>query len=383
MTLDIVNVRDIYTTATTRTIKALMVGPPGSGKTRTSSTWPNPIYADIEGRLLSIRDRDVPRARIRSMHDMEELKAILDQPADVRTKLIGRRVDTVVIDTVDELSRMIIRERLRAEKQDAMRQADWGHLADTLRNILRGYRNIEDLNVIFNCHIKSFEDQETGRIEKKPDIQGSVGNEIAGYVDESFLLVARGVVDPMTGERVIRRHLQTYPDSQHDWIKDHSGRLPLEFEINFDDDYQRLADCIFGDQVSTPTASLTISTSEPEPEPAPEPEPVRAKKKAARKAPAKPIEPEVDPTPASTAEPAPEPEPPAAPAAEPVETATTEPVPEQETEPVAPTPDPDPEADVCGDCGKPIDNPDVAEIAEIRYGERLCRADFSKRRGTK
>ena len=55
------------------TIKMLVVGEPGSGKTLTASTWPNPLYIDFEGRMLSVRDRNVKRVRVTNLKTLEEV----------------------------------------------------------------------------------------------------------------------------------------------------------------------------------------------------------------------------------------------------------------------------------------------------------------------
>lgn len=394
MPIKVMSVRELFAPgSTTQTIKALMAGPPGSGKTRTASTWPHPLYADIEGRLLSVRDRDVNRVKIDTVAEMEELKLLLDQPPEIRSRMLGVEVKTLVIDTVDELARMIIKERLKAEKIETFRMADWGWFGDQLRGILRGYRNLEDLNVLFNVHVKTTEDSETGRIEKKPDIQGSVGNEIAAYVDQALLLVARPVVDPGTGQRAIKRFLQCYPDSQHDWIKDHSGTLPMEFPINFNDDYERLSGYVFANAVAAPKVEVKLSTStaddvtgESVPTPA-----KRTRKATAAKAQAEPAtdtvvdvpspvapptEPETEPVP----EPAPEvdPEPPAT-ETEPV----AESVPEKETVSAEEPAESSGAQPTCSVCDAVIDNPDIVEVSEIRYGVRLCRQHFAERRNKK
>lgn len=257
MALKIEDVAERYKKASPR-LKILVAGPPGVGKTLFASTFPNPLYADAEGRLLSLRHRKVKAITVTSTATLDELRAALAQAPAVREKVLGAPVDTVVLDTVDEIARLIIKERLRAEKKEAMAIADWGYLGDTLRSMLRGFRNL-DLNVILNVHLKSSEDSETGRVEHKPSIQGSVGDEIAGYVDESFLMVARPMTDQKTGNRIIARHLQTFPDPQHNWVKDHSGTLPQEFPVDFTTDYERLSQLIFGDQpapAAQPVATL-------------------------------------------------------------------------------------------------------------------------------
>jgi hypothetical protein len=324
------------------------------------------LYADVEGRLLSVRDRKVKRVKIDTISELEELKLLLDQSPEIRKRMLGFDVKTLVIDTVDEVGRMLQKERLKSERIETFRMPDWGWYGDQLRNMLRGFRNISDLNVLLNCHVKSTEDSETGRVEKKPDISGAVGNELPAYVDLALLLVARTTTDPRTGKREVNRYLQTHPDSQHDWVKDHSGTLPLEFPVNFNDDYDRLSAFIFGQAQPAPTPAPKVEDVAETPEPKPTYEKVKAQRRPDPK-PRVPIA-EVPTVDAQL----PEDPPPSK--------RESEPVPEKETEEVKPE-EPAPEADpVCSECGEVVENPDVAEVSEIRYGVVLCRAHFAARR---
>ena len=79
--------------------------------------------------------------------------------------------------------------------------------------------------------------------------------------------------------------------------------------------------------------------------------------------------------------PLPEPEP--APLPEPEPEPTPEPVLEKETVSPEPVADSAPAQPVCSVCGAVIDNPDVAEVSEIRYGVHLCRQHFAERRNKK
>lgn len=410
MPITVTNVRDDLADPSHRTIKLLVAGQFGAGKTRTASTWPDVVYADAEGRMLSVQDRNPRKVTIASMADLDELKAMLDQAPDVRAQLFRGPVRTVVIDTVDEVARIVIRERLRAERQESMRIQDWGYLGDTLRNFVRGYRNLRDLNVIFNVHVRSSEDSETGRVEYQPAIQGAMGGELAGYVDEAFLIVARPSVDPATGERVVARYFQTYPDSQYPWLKDHSGALPMELPVNFEDDYARLSAFVFG-ALDAPTPAPPAPAPAAPPAPAttpapvpPAPERTRAKKKAAARAKPEPAPPRSEESAESVLgpnalaimaqqagqrsvpadvvradnglEPAPAPEP------------VSEPVQPSEIVPEAGTPDEpagDPldelgQATPCSECGRPIENQDYLDLSRARYGEPLCREHFAARK---
>jgi hypothetical protein len=246
-------------------IKALVCGPPGSGKTRSASTWPKPIFAAAEGGMLSIRDRPIPIVQIKNTNTLLELKNVLGQAPDVRSKMLGPQVEaqggveTVVIDTFDEVARLFVEERKASERKETLAIQDWGWLADQLRGLVRGFRNL-DMHVVLNCHVRTVEDGDTGKTFVKPAIQGAMGDDLPAYVDLAVVLDARPktVVDRATGEnkREIARVMQTYPDQQRPWVKDRSGKLPMEFPVNLDNDYTRMATYIFG---APPTRMTTVS----------------------------------------------------------------------------------------------------------------------------
>lgn len=267
-----------------RWLKVLFCGEPGSGKTLISSTFPNPIYASADEGLMSIARRQLPFVKIEETKSLMDLLNALQQEPDVRESLLGNKVDTVVIDTIDEVARLLIKERLAETKQDSFKIQDWGWLGDQMRGVIRAFRNL-DMHVVFTCHLKQSEDSETGRLFFKPAIQGAVGDEISGYVDLALLLTARSRAQVVDGEskKVITRYLSTTPDPNFPWIKDRSGALPPEVEVNFEDDYERINELIFGgispisvekDVAPEKVAELTAEKVEPEPEPEPESEAV-------------------------------------------------------------------------------------------------------------
>ena len=250
-----------------RFIKALICGQPGAGKTLISSTFPEVFYASAEGGLMSVASRNLPYIDIKQTDDLLALLEILKQKPEVRARMLGRPVSTIVIDTIDEIQKMLARERLQSTHQPQMQQKDWGWMGDQLRNIVRGFRNLEDLHVVFTCHLASKEEGDSGRMFIMPAIQGAMGGEIAGYVDLALLLRSETTVTMVDGEsrRSTRRVLQAVPDSLHDWIKDRSGKLPPEVEVNFIDDFDRIAKLIYG----APAAVAPLPDGEAlEPEPA-------------------------------------------------------------------------------------------------------------------
>lgn len=230
-----------------RYIKALIAGPPGSGKTLISSTFPNPFYASAEGGLMSIADRQIPYAEITSSTDLLAVKTMMDQDPITREKLLGFPVDTIVIDTIDEIQRLLIRERLDEQKKEAMQLQDWGWIGEQMSSIVRGFRNLS-MNVIFTVHVKEQQDGDTGRVWIEPGLQGAIAKQIPGAVDLALFLKSTTVAAVENGQAVRKfvRLLVTQPDVQHDWIKDRSGKLPPEFVVNFEDDYKRMAELIYG-----------------------------------------------------------------------------------------------------------------------------------------
>lgn len=230
-----------------RYIKALICGNPGAGKTLIASTFPNPLYASAEGGLMSIADRNIPYVKVESSHDLLAVKHAVDQVPSVREELLGFPVDTIVIDTIDEMQRILIRERLEETKKDSMTLPDWGWLGEQMQAIIRGFRNM-DLNVVFTCHMKEVQDNDSGRVWFEPGLQGAIGKQISAYVDLALWLRSQTrtkIVDNTTAV-VQERQLVTRPDLAHEWVKDRSGKLPAEIDVNFEDDYQRLHDLIFG-----------------------------------------------------------------------------------------------------------------------------------------
>jgi hypothetical protein len=261
-----------------RFIKALICGSPGAGKTLISSTFPNPMYASAEGGLMSIADRNIPYVKVESSHDLLAVKHAVDQVPAVREQLLGFPVDTVVIDTIDEVQRILIRERLEETKKDSMSLPDWGWLGEQMQAIIRGFRNL-DLNVVFTCHMKEVQDNDSGRVWFEPGLQGAISKQISAYVDLALLLRSqtRTKVIDNTATQVQERMLVTRPDVAHEWVKDRSGKLPTEIEVNFLDDYDRLADLIFGKIDLLPVQEpVVIATPAEDPEPTVVEEPVAA-----------------------------------------------------------------------------------------------------------
>ena len=269
-------------------IKALFCGEPGSGKTLISSTFPNPFYASAEGGLMSIADRGIPYVDIRHSDELVQVRAVLAQedPA-TREKLLGFPVDTVVVDTIDEVQNLLIRERLDSEHKVAMQLQDWGWLGEQMKALIRGFRNLP-MNVVFTCHLKEVNDGDSGSVSYKPMLSGQMGDAIPGYVDLALVLKSyqQTTVNAETNstETSQVRELLTVPNRHYPFIKDRSGKLDETVEVNFNDDYERIHSAIFDNVEMADTEEYTVDLPA---DVAPPPPAKKVKKAPAKKAPAK------------------------------------------------------------------------------------------------
>ncbi len=303
-------------------IKALLCGNAGSGKTMLSSTFPNPWFLSAEGGLMSIADRDIPYTKLPAddgtvtSEALLQVKARLEQSPAVREKQFGFPVDTLVVDTIDEISRLLLSERMKKEKHDIAQLQDYGWLKDRMTWFVTALRHL-DMHVVFTCHLKPREID--GSINLIPAIEGGFSEKIADYVDLALVLKSNPVSRVVGNEtvRVIERRLQTFPDAQTPWLKDRSGKLPHEIPVNFDDDFERIAGFVYAD-MRTPAA----------------PEPIDSN-----------VEPEV-----------------------------SKPVAVDET----PAPDASEGRYTCSECDTTFDDEDAHDRGQIRHGRVICAACFKK-----
>src|SRR4051812_49045287 len=81
-------------------LRALTYGPSGIGKTRFGATASNALFISAEAGLLSVTDRSVNNAEIKSMADLRDAYEFLSKP--------GHGYETVVIDSLTEIQSFII-----------------------------------------------------------------------------------------------------------------------------------------------------------------------------------------------------------------------------------------------------------------------------------
>ena len=204
---------------------------------------------------MSIADRKIPFVKVDAVSDLLSMKGILSQDKKVREEMLGFPVETIVIDTIDEIQGMMIEELLIRERKANMAIQDWGKIAEEMKALIRGFRNLE-MHVVFTCHLKTMSDEEDGRSWHAPALAGQMADKLPGYVDLSLMIHTAEVVE-VTKEgtkKVDKRLLESYPSKQYPFLKDRSGKLPSSLDVNFNDDFDRIHDLIFKDISDVPSS---------------------------------------------------------------------------------------------------------------------------------
>jgi hypothetical protein len=206
---------------------------------------------------MSIADRGVPYGEIRSGTQMDELLDLLKKECK---KGAGRKYQTFVIDTIDSYQRIIIHERLEAEKKEALSGwADWGHLDGKMTQFLEKLLNLP-MNIVVNMHVKETVEDVAGSESKlvviQPKLKGDLRDQIAAEFDLVGYMSTYWAAE--NGERALKRAIRWFPEPRHPILKDRSGRLPRFTDVTFtDEDFEGLYGAIVGDHIeSMPETSV-------------------------------------------------------------------------------------------------------------------------------
>lgn len=289
-------------------VKALILGKPKVGKTRSASFWPSPIFLDADEGRMSIADRQLPYVTVKNSQDVIDFLDYLRRDAAQGAK---RKHETVVIDTFDTLQRIIILERLTQTGNAGLSGwEDWGWLDAKMQAIMTRLLNL-DMNVVVNVHIQTKQEGDDGPVFSEPKLKGDIRNSIAGDFD---LVGHMGTYwEAVEGERVMKRAIWWSPQPGFEILGDRSGTFPAMTEVNFNEgDYTQLFDPMRAKVAELKASEDVAVIPQAEPAtPAPadltggpvEPTKTSVAAPAAKKAAAAPAAPKAEPAPKAAAKP--------------------------------------------------------------------------------
>jgi len=188
-------------------VKCIVYGGPGSGKTRMVATAPNPIIISAEKGLLSLADVDASYIEVRNMKDFN------DAYKWAKSSTEADLFESIGLDSLSEIAEVLVTE-LKPQFKDG-RQV-YMALADAMMPMLRKFRDLERKHTLFTVKMLRVQDEESGAVTEELLMPGKVlGNQIPYMVDEMFKINV---------DRKGTATLQTAP-SRLSFAKDRSGAL--------------------------------------------------------------------------------------------------------------------------------------------------------------
>lgn len=206
-------------------LKFLVYGPAGSGKTTLAGTTGEPtIVISAEAGLLSLASQDLDYIDI--SHDDEgnfiPASKRYDKLAEAFKFLNGDEARSkykwVVIDSLTEIGQLLT-EKLQTkypDRKDAL--VMWGEYSQELRSMIKAFRDLRGYNVVFTALSQPDKD-ENGRRFMAIMLQGKISEQLPGFFDEVFFYTQ---IEDQEG--VARRVLVTGMTEKTP-AKDRSGKL--------------------------------------------------------------------------------------------------------------------------------------------------------------
>ena len=202
--MQITNTKDIASS----TIKVLVHGPAGAGKTRLcGTTGGKPLILSAEAGLLSLRGQDLDVAQITTFDDLYKAYDLLKSDS---------KYDWVCIDSISEIAEVVLSNE-KSKTKDA--RMAYGEMNEIMTKLIRAYRDLPK-NVYMSAKQERIKDDITGGQFFGPSAPGQkIAQALPYFFDEVFAL---HVWKDDTG--TVQRALQTTRDNQYE-AKDRSGAL--------------------------------------------------------------------------------------------------------------------------------------------------------------
>lgn len=195
-------------------VKCVVYGAAGSGKTRLAASAPRPLIISAEAGLLSLADEKVDFIEVTSLKDWDDVYRF------VKTSAEANKYETICLDSLSEIAEVLVAE-LKPQFKDG-RQA-YMALADAMMPMLRKFRDLKGKHTVFTAKMVVLQDEESGRVTDEIMLPGKVlPSQVPYLVDELFHL---------TMSKTKKFVVQTVP-TRRSFAKDRSGALEAEEEPN-------------------------------------------------------------------------------------------------------------------------------------------------------
>lgn len=207
---------DVFETTT-----FLFYGTTGSGKTYLSGQFPNPLILACDpgqyGGSMSAKKFNPKVIRITSYDQLLSLLPTLE-------RYIKKEIDTIVIDSVSYLQRIVMNNILIKTGRETPRFDEWNLLVERMRNLINKFADFKCFTVLTATE-QIQKDEITGRLIGSPNLPGKLAQELPQACDVVCRLFVTSSLTP-SGKQ-IKYRFQSTPDDI--WIsRDRTGTLPPE-----------------------------------------------------------------------------------------------------------------------------------------------------------
>jgi phage nucleotide-binding protein len=197
--LDAIMERIAPAAVNTPTLKVLIYGEPGVGKTTFAATAPAPLVIDVERGSRALLNTGNP-VDVLEFRSIEQVEATIQYLKSGHEKFA--KYETIVLDSITEMQARLIDQQLRTLGAGApVYKADWGVYGENtqrLRMLVSSFRDIEK-NLICTAHAKMDKDDQTGLNMWRPALTPGLAKTVAGIFDIVGYLRINA-----KGERVLR-----------------------------------------------------------------------------------------------------------------------------------------------------------------------------------
>ena len=198
-------------------VKLLVYGQAGAGKTYLIKTLPNAIILSAEAGLLSIKEEELHYIEITSIDDFKEAYQWVISSDEAKI------YESIALDSISEIAEVLLGEE---KKQTNDPRKAYGAMQDQMMEVIRSFRDVPGKHVYFSAKLEKSQD-EMGKMMYNPSMPGkTLAQQIPYFFDEVFAL--RVERDEAGGT-----HRALMCDTDGLWLaKDRSGKLSQWEDIN-------------------------------------------------------------------------------------------------------------------------------------------------------
>jgi len=195
-------------------VKILVPGESGAGKTRACAHLEDVVYLSAEGGLLSVKDLDKPYIEIGGIEELYEAYSWLTGSEEAK----GFRA--VAIDSLSEIAEVVLSNERKTGKGAKDPRAAYGEMQDKMADVIRAFRDLPTHHVIMTAKVEKAA-TEMGEVRYVASMPGKKLTADLPYFFDEVLVVRTHRVE---GE--VSTIFQCHDDGV--WhAKDRSGKLQM------------------------------------------------------------------------------------------------------------------------------------------------------------